>query len=285
MTSESKFQSLHNNLLLLVQQERRLTSKILDLLQKVEDQKLYLNSGYANLFDYLVRGLGYSESLAYQRKAALKLCKVLPETKEKINQGALSLATIARANRVLNTKSIPEKRELLQQLENKSSRQVDKILARDNLVHNNMTQTFLCSREQYVRDQNQSGLIKVRVNLEFTEEEFSQLEKLKALKSHQVRDLKDLVNLLVDKELELYNRTSKLPSKSSNPRQIKISLKKYLLQKANYKCQHPGCEQTHFLQIDHIKSVFANGTNRPENLQVLCQQHNIHKFKESLKPK
>ena len=277
MSCENKFQILHDSLLQLVQQERRLTCQILDLLQKVEDEKLYLASGYANLFEYLVRGLGYSESLAYQRKAALKLCNVLPEIKEKINEGSLSLATIARASRVLNTKSIPEKRELLEELENKSSRQVDQILARADDTH--VTQTFPCSREQPINDSM------VRLTFDFTAEEFEQLKKLKALKSHQVKDYKDLVNLLVDRELEKYNRTSKTPSNSDRPRQIKISLKNHLLKKANYKCQYPGCEQTHFLQVDHIEAVSDQGTNHPDNLQVLCQSHNLHKFRENQKLK
>ena len=104
------------------------------------------------------------------------------------------------------------------------------------------------------------------------------MERLKALRSHQVQDFKSLVNLLVDKELEKYNRTSKVSSQSTNPRQIKISLKNHLLQKANYKCQYPGCNQDHFLQIDHIKSVSNGGGNNTSNLQVLCQAHNQFKY-------
>ena len=121
---------IHEKLLELVKQERKLVSQILDLLQTVQDQKLYLSFGYVNLFEYLVRGLGYSESLAYQRKAALKICAELPEIKEKLNQGSLSLTTLARANKALHTKTIEEKRILISELENKSTREVDKILAR-----------------------------------------------------------------------------------------------------------------------------------------------------------
>ncbi|MBC7742623.1 MAG: hypothetical protein H7061_10525, partial [Bdellovibrionaceae bacterium] len=42
--------NLHEELLKLVRFERRITSKILDLLQEVEDKKFYLAWGYANLF-------------------------------------------------------------------------------------------------------------------------------------------------------------------------------------------------------------------------------------------
>ena len=258
---------LHEELIKLVKFERRITSKILDLLQQVEDRKSYLSWGYSNLFQYLVKGLNYSEALAYQRKAALKICQSIPEVKAKLDQGSLSLTTLARASKVLNTKSIQEKRELITELENKSAREVDKILASAGPL-----QTTPGPAKRYVNEST------IRVTLDFSESELKNLERLKALKSHKVKDLKDLVALLVDNELEKYNRTSKLSSKSRNPRQIKISLKNHLLQKANYRCQYPGCDQNHFLQIDHILSVSKGGHNQASNLQVLCQAHNQFKY-------
>lgn len=38
------------------------------------------------------------------------------------------------------------------------------------------------------------------------------------------------------------------------------------------------CGSRHFLQVDHIKSVFHGGGNEFANLQVLCGQHNRYKF-------
>ena len=70
MQNENNQSHLHEELIELVKQERRITSKILDLLQLVENKKSYVGWGYSNLFEYLVKGLGYSEALAYQRKAA-----------------------------------------------------------------------------------------------------------------------------------------------------------------------------------------------------------------------
>ena len=167
--------------------------------------------GYANLFEYLVKGLNYSEALAYQRKAALKICKALPEVKEMLDSGSISLTTLARANKVLNTKSVSEKKSLLIELENKPSREVDKILGRE-WPGETITPG---PAKRYVNEQT------IRITFDFSEEEFKNLERLKALKSHQVSGLKSVITLLVDKELEKYNRTSKFSSRSDNPRQIK----------------------------------------------------------------
>jgi hypothetical protein len=38
------------------------------------------------------------------------------------------------------------------------------------------------------------------------------------------------------------------------------------------------CRGTRFVQIDHRRSFWAGGTNEPENLQVLCAQHNRLKY-------
>ena len=46
---------IHQELLNLRDQERRITSKILDKLQLLQDCKGYLKMGYNSLFDYLVR--------------------------------------------------------------------------------------------------------------------------------------------------------------------------------------------------------------------------------------
>ncbi len=256
---------LHVELLQLVRSERRFTSNILSLLQEVENNRSYLDWGYSSLYAYLVHGLGYSEALAYQRKAALKICQSVPEVKEQLDRGGISLTVLARANKVLRTKSTSEKRSLLVELENKSTREVDQILARE------WTGEIPGPAKRCATSSS------VQVTLDFTAEEFRNFERLRALKSHQVTELKDLVNLLVEKELEKYNRTSKLSSRSERPRQIKASLKNHLLQKARYQCQYPGCEEKQFLQVDHIRPVAAGGGNKASNLQVLCRRHNLLK--------
>lgn len=40
------------------------------------------------------------------------------------------------------------------------------------------------------------------------------------------------------------------------------------------------CGSKRFLQIDHRQSVWAGGTNDIQNLQVLCSQHNHHKYRQ-----
>ena len=115
---------IHNELLELRQKEKRITSDILNKLQQIEDGRGYLDMGYSSLFDYLVRGLNYSEATAYQRQACVRLAKEVPEIKQKIDQGSLTLSAVTTAFKHLRKRPVAEKRKILKSLENKSSREV-----------------------------------------------------------------------------------------------------------------------------------------------------------------
>ncbi|MBO9667626.1 MAG: HNH endonuclease, partial [Bdellovibrio sp.] len=40
------------------------------------------------------------------------------------------------------------------------------------------------------------------------------------------------------------------------------------------------CGSTRFLQVDHRQAVWAGGSNDLQNLQILCSQHNQHKYRQ-----
>ena len=261
---------IHNELLELRQKERRITSDILNKLQQMEDGRGYLDMGYSSLFDYLVRGLNYSEATAYQRQACVRLAKEVPEIKQKIDQGSLTLSAVTTAFKHLRKRPLAEKRKVLKSLENKSSREVKAMFLEPH-------SPIKIKKIEYVD--------KVHLRLELTHEQNQKLEKLKALKSHKY-NIESLLIHLIEKELKSFESVQMKSSKSKedfneprskNPRQISKRLRNDVLKTANYKCQFPGCESDHFLQLDHISPVRRGGDQRRNNLQVLCANHNLHK--------
>ncbi|MAV90718.1 MAG: hypothetical protein CL676_04810 [Bdellovibrionaceae bacterium] len=272
LSTERGNMKIHFELLELRQKERRITSEILNKLQEMEDSRQYLEMGHPSLFDYLVRGLGYSEATAYQRQACVRLAKEVPEIKQKIDQGTLSLTAVTKAFKHLRTKPLEEKRKVLKSLENKSSKEV-------KCMFFEPMKPLKVQKTEYVD--------KVLLRLELTHEQNQKLEKLKALKSHKY-NIESLLVHLIEKELKSYESIRIKPSKaneiaafkkskSKNPRQISKFLRNDVLEAAGYKCQHPGCDSNHFLQIDHIVPVRRGGDQRRSNLQVLCANHNQRK--------
>ncbi|MAV90857.1 MAG: hypothetical protein CL676_05510 [Bdellovibrionaceae bacterium] len=264
--------TLHQQLIELRKKEKRITSEILNKLQQMEDMRAYLQMGHNSLFDYLVRGLGYSEATAYQRQACVRLAKEVPEIKQKIDQGSLTLSAVTTAFKHLRKKPVAEKRKVLKSMENKSSREVKAMFLEP-------TPIIKIKKTEYVD--------KVHLRLELTHEQHEKLERLKALKSHK-HNVEILLMDLIEKELKSYESAQTKSSKpnkskefgatrSKNPRQISKRLRNDVLISADYKCQYPGCESNHFLQIDHIHPVRFGGDQRRNNLQVLCSAHNLHK--------
>ncbi len=217
--------------------------------------------GHPSLFDYLVRGLGYSEATAYHRQACVRLSREIPEIKQKIDQGSLTLSAVAAAFKHLRGKPVSEKRKVLKSMEHKSSREVKKMFL-------DPSAPIKIKKTEYVD--------KVYVRLELTHAQNEKLNKLKALKSHN-HTLESLFVDLIEKELKKFDDTQFKPTKSQNPRQISRRLRNDVLKAANFKCQYPGCGSDHFLQVDHIFPVRRGGDQQRRNLQVLCASHNQRK--------
>ena len=75
--------------------ERHLQGAIIDHLAEIEARSLFLRRGFASLFEYAVRELGYSDAAAGRRIAAMRLCADNPHTRERLRDGSLSLSAAA----------------------------------------------------------------------------------------------------------------------------------------------------------------------------------------------
>ena len=75
--------------------ERHLQGAIIDHLAEIEARSLFLRRGFASLFEYAVRELGYSDAAAGRRLAAMRLCADNPQTRERLRDGSLSLSAAA----------------------------------------------------------------------------------------------------------------------------------------------------------------------------------------------
>ena len=112
--------------------ERHLQGAIIDHLAEIEARSLFLRRGFASLFEYAVRELGYSDAAAGRRIAAMRLCAANPHTRERLRdtpQAATSLAVAALPTEPPLVLDAVGRRKLVEEAAGKSTRQVKRMLA------------------------------------------------------------------------------------------------------------------------------------------------------------
>lgn len=276
-----------------VQDERRLTLEILDHLREIESRKLYAKRGFSSLFVYCIKELGYSESEAYRRIAAMRLTNQVPEVTEKIQSGLLTLTNVVQAVSFFKAEekrsglevTLEKKREVLLSLEKKSTREAEKHLLRQSPI----------PRTHKERSRQLTGEhLEVKIILD--KELQSNLDELKALMSHKnpsmtyTELISELAKLVLkklkphDSKPQKLTKTRRAPSsaqKVTNPRYIPSPTKAQIWKRDQGKCTYvdpitkQSCESKYLLQYDHIHPVMLGGVSEISNLRLLCQTHNL----------
>ncbi|MGZ3697978.1 MAG: HNH endonuclease [Bdellovibrionota bacterium] len=260
-------------------EERRITTEILWHLKEIESRALHLARGYSSMHEYCVKELHYSDGSAYRRVEAMRLLEQFPEIETKIQQGSMNLSTVAsigtffKSERKLGkTYSPDQKKDLLAQMEGKSRRQTDAILATLS------PQSARLDRERTIS----TDQIEIRATISKTLHE--KLERIKALNSHKKPNAShaELLELLADAYLE--KRETASPAKLTDPkkptRYIPKQTRKMVFRTHGEQCGYRDaktgrrCESRHFLQIDHRTPFALGGTRNAENLRLLCGAHN-----------
>jgi len=79
--------------------EKRATLALIEYLSEVDTRHAYAIGPYSSLFDYLLCGLGYSESQASERVNAVRLLRQNPSVKTHLESGAMTLSAAAQVQR------------------------------------------------------------------------------------------------------------------------------------------------------------------------------------------
>ena len=281
-------EELSQNLLSMIQQERKLTSQILDYLKEVEDRKLFAKRGYPSLFSYCTEFLGYSESAAQRRISSMRLLKEVPEVKKHVTSGELSLSNVSKAasffrqEQKINEKTYTsqEKVKILQDLTGKTQKEAE-------------AQLIQISPKPFQHIDRERVLSKDITELRFT------LNRATTKKLNRLRELKpnssteELLDWMLSRSLKQIDPLEKpkrtkdkanqaIPQRQS-PAPQRRALSRFtrhqVWQKAKARCQFKdhqsshSCRSTIGLEIDHIQPLAFGGTDQIENLRLLCREH------------
>lgn len=314
-TSSLKIAYLSNTDLLfrfgkLVQTERKITHLVLECIAEIDSRRLYLDKAYPSLYEFLVQKFGYSSSAALRRIESARLLREVPEVASKIESGALNLSQLSKVQQAVRAVQkiedrkldVTEKQELLKCIENTTQQQTEVILSQ--------------ALSLPILDEDKAkahGDESVTLTITLSKEQMAILKQAQDLIAHAVPDKKwaDTITYLAQKEIQRRTQLKKPHStKESSPlsstqsqdknsstittvttlagvakrKIIPRGIKKQILNKdrcCQYKDPNTGkvCGSTRFTQVDHRHSVWAGGSNNIANLQILCFQHNQHKYR------
>jgi ribosomal protein S8 len=269
---------------------------------------LYAKMGYKDLKEYCVKELKYSEGSAWKRISAMKALVEVPEIEEKIESGSLNLTQLSMARTHFRDvkANAKEKKEILLNLENQSTRMTERILAeckpegftpkaqvKEKAIRGNKLEVTLILDEELQKELDEIQMLLGKPLSKFellklmTKEKLASLRKKNAPKNRQPKIKKSTVlatpieipqhTLKATGERKAQSAGSKPASKS---RYISRFTLREMKQRDQSRCQYKDtktqrqCEAKFFLQSEHIIPFAKGGANEISNLQQLCPAHN-----------
>lgn len=273
------------------QTERNLTLEIIELLEEVDQRKLFLERGFGSLLEFCIKELKYSESAAYRRISAMRVVRDVPEVKSSIQEGSLNLVNIAQAQTFINQErkynnkiyTKEEKKDLILNLEHKSKRECEKVL---------IEKSPSLPVQEKVRQLTQD---KTQITLTLSQDLIGKLDQLKMIYSHinPNATYAELIDIMANKLLKNKTAPVKSPCRPTNQRSnatppggvvasryIPSALKHQIYIRDKGCCSYVDsrtkrrCESRYQLELDHKFPYALEGDHTPENLRLVCRNHN-----------
>lgn len=257
----------------------RLEGELLDILQTIDEHKIFRLLGYKSLFDYALREMKLSESIAYIFINVSRKAREVPQLKEKIKQGNLSVSKAKKITSVINQEN---SQEWLKKAETLSQRKLERAVAQVS------PKAATPERATYVSEK------RLKLQLGVDEEVLEQLKRIQDLLSQQKKKsitleeaLAEMARFYLEKKDPIQKAQEEQVSRLPNSRQrkaIPTQVKHQVFQRDQGQCtfHHADgrrCESRRFLDFHHLKGVSQGGLNTTENIQTLCFSH--HKMMHS----
>jgi hypothetical protein len=286
--------------------EKAATLALLEHLAEVDERRAYAILSFSSLFDYVTRGLGYSESQASERVNAVRLLRQNARVREHLESGALTLTVAAQIQRYVVAEKkqgealqASERARLIETCLNQSKREVERtLLARASepvkiaqlervrtvsldlseikfLANEEQMQTLNRARELFP-DDALAGLMERALKLLISEKE-KQLGKECATVERPVTPPAVQPN----ESGIAGSREAHRSPKQLESRYIPREFRRILYSRSGGQCEFVSeisgerCRSRSRLQIDHIRPMAFDGGTDIENLRHLCASHNL----------
>lgn len=262
---------LHNQAIVLCRECRKMEWPIIEILQRIDNSKLYRKFECSSLFVYAVKHLELDESVAYAMITAARKAKEIPRLAQSLKENEIS---VAKASRVLSTLTKDNAEQLISFAESHTANEIN---------------------QEVERFRGQLGLPAKMHSLKVSNDTIAKLKRVRSLQKNG-GDLEQALNAALDEYLDRHDPvkkakritvskkpaaepTSKLCTYRVEKRQpLKAEQKHAVFARDEGRCTHRDhsgnrCTNDRFLHIHHIRPVSQGGSNEPENLTTLCSFH------------
>ncbi len=305
---------------ILVSQERTLSLKVISFLREIRFRSLHLEMGYSSLFTFCIAELKYSEAAAYYRINTLDIVDELPEIKQAIESGELSMTTLSMVQSACKAKkrktkikvSAEDKKSLLEKVKGKSKKQTEAIL------HQHFPELQTVAKPETEKKLS-DDLIGIFFNAD--PELMKKFKEIKDLTAHQnpSPSYQELFHMMSDFMLDRIDpvrkakralRKDKIQHKGESQlqpcevestventaeippptpsRHCSAKTERVIWTRAQSRCEHVDnktghrCSETRRLQLDHMIPYAVSYDSSEHNMQLLCTQHNLYRAKQGL---
>jgi len=239
-----------------VLEEKSATAKVLEYLIEIDNRKLWIKEGYASMYDFCIRCLGYSEGEANRRIQAARLSQRVEAVKPLLEKGEISLTNLTLLSPVL---TLDNAKELLPKIIGQPSRKVEAIL-----------------QEHFPERAAKKEFFEVEID-----EELKDL-LIEARKRASEKDNSLLLKKVLKAFVKPKPTTRPRSSHAKHTRRVPAPTAREVKLKAGYQCEYVSpsgnrCSQTAHLEVDHVRPYAFGGSSKEiENLRVLCKVHNLY---------
>lgn len=125
---------IHTRALAAATRYKRAEAELIEILQQVEEHRIFIKRGHSSLFNYVTAELGLAENIAYSLITVARKAREVPELKSKIESGALTLTNARRIAPILTSQKIHDNTQVnamwIQKASELSSRQLEKEISK-----------------------------------------------------------------------------------------------------------------------------------------------------------
>ena len=127
MSSLLSSENLHRRAMEIAARYRGVEAELIEIIQKIDEHRVYLKRGHSSLFQYVISELKLGENAAYCLMTVARKAREVPELKDRIESGAI---TLSNARRIAPVLTIANQAEWLEKASTLSNRQLEKELVR-----------------------------------------------------------------------------------------------------------------------------------------------------------